>query len=89
MKKPRLYLIRPDSRPERPEGWYCPDCALVEGVLAYYPQLREAIDVVQVDFPRPRAALVAEVGEALQDCPCLLLDPASRRRGRGSRTGGR
>lgn len=76
MKKPILFLIAPNSRPDRPEGWYCPDCAIVEGVLAYYPQLRQAIDVRYVDFPRPRAALVAMVGEAFQDCPCLLLDPS-------------
>jgi hypothetical protein len=76
MRKPVLFLIRPNSRPDRPEGWYCPDCALIEGVLQYYPQLREAIEVVMVDFPRPRTAIIAAVGEAYQDCPCLLVDPA-------------
>ncbi len=77
MKKPILFLIRPNSRPDRPEGWYCPDCAIVEGVLAYYPQLRQAIDIRHVDFPRPREAMIALVGADRQDCPCLLLDPAS------------
>jgi Protein of unknown function (DUF3088) len=75
MRKPILFLIAPNSRPDRPEGWYCPDCALVEGVLAYYPQLRQAIDIRLVRFPRPRAELVALIGEERQDCPCLLLDP--------------
>lgn len=76
LKQPILFLIRANSRPDRPEGWYCPDCALVEGVLAYYPQLRAAIDVRHVDFDRPRTAIIALVGEAFQDSPCLLLDPA-------------
>ncbi len=76
MRQPILFLIRPDTHPERPEGWYCPDCALVEGVLVAYPQLRAAIDVRHVDFPRPRQALIDLVGEGTQDCPCLLLDPA-------------
>jgi hypothetical protein len=75
MKTAILFLISPNSRPDRPEGWYCPDCALVEGVLAYYPQLRAALDVRHVDFPRPRQAVIDLVGEAFQDCPCLLLDP--------------
>lgn len=75
MKKPILFLIRANSRADRPEGWYCPDCALVEGVLNYYPQLRTAIDVRHVDFARPRSVIVDEIGEAYQDCPCLLLDP--------------
>lgn len=76
MNKPILFLIRPNSRSDRPEGWYCPDCAIIEGVLSYYPQLRHVIDIRHVDFPRPRAALVALVGEGHQDCPCLLLDPS-------------
>ncbi|MGL4440024.1 MAG: DUF3088 family protein [Bosea sp. (in: a-proteobacteria)] len=77
MKRPILFLISPNSRPDRLDGWYCPDCAIVEGVLAYYPQLRRIIDIRHVDFPRPRSALVALIGEAHQDCPCLLLDPSS------------
>jgi hypothetical protein len=76
MKRPILFLISADSRPDRPEGWYCPDCALVEGVLGYYPQLRAAIDIRHVPFARPRQAIVDLAGEAAQDCPCLLLDPA-------------
>lgn len=76
MKTPILFLIRPNSRPDRPEGWYCPDCAIVEGVLAYYPQLRQVIDIRHVDFARPRTALIALIGETHQDCPCLLLDPS-------------
>jgi Protein of unknown function (DUF3088) len=76
MRRPILFLISPDSRPDRPEGWYCPDCALVEGVLAYYPHLKAALDVRYVAFPRPRQAIVELVGEPFQDCPALLLDPA-------------
>ena len=74
MKKPILFLIRPNSRMDRPEGWYCPDCAIVEGVLAYYPQLVDAIDVIRVDFAHPRQPIVAAIGPDYQDCPCLLLD---------------
>ena len=76
MKRPILFLLAANSRPDRPEGWYCPDCALVEGVLGYYPQLRAAIDVRHVAFPRPRTDIIALVGEAFQDSPCLLLDPS-------------
>ncbi len=74
MKKPLLFLLRANSRADRPEGWYCPDCALVEGVLGYYPQLRTAIDVRYVDFGRPRQPIVELIGEQHQDSPCLLLD---------------
>ncbi len=74
MKKPVLFLIRPNSRLDRPDGWYCPDCAIVEGVLAYYPQLSEAIDVIRVGFQRPRQPIIDAIGPEHQDCPCLLLD---------------
>ncbi len=74
MRRPVLFLIAPNSRPDRPEGWYCPDCAIVEGVLAYYPQLADAIDIVRVDFPRPRLPIIDAIGAERQDCPCLLLD---------------
>ncbi len=75
MKTPILFLLNPDTNPARPEGWFCPDCAIVEGMLAYYPPLSAALDIRRVDFPRPRASIVELVGEDAQDCPCLLLDP--------------
>jgi hypothetical protein len=75
-KKPILFLIQPDTHPDRPQGWYCPDCAIVQGALAYYPQLRDFLDIRLVDFPRPRTAITSLIGDAYQDCPLLLLDPS-------------
>lgn len=77
MRKPILFLLNPDTNPARPEGWWCPDCAMVEGMLTYYPGLAEIVDVRRIDFPRPRRDIVELVGEAFQDSPCLLLDPAA------------
>ena len=73
--KPILFLLRagfPGSK-HGPEGLYCPECATIAGLLYYYPQLIEALDVRLVDAPRPRPEVVAIVGEENQSCPVLIL----------------
>jgi len=78
MNKDKLFLLKPDFRKEGAGPFYCPESAMVEGVLSFYPQLRKQLDVVYVDFPRPRTAVIAEIGEAQQGCPVLVLAPGSR-----------
>lgn len=53
--------------------FYCPACATLEGVLGYYPQLRDALDVHRVAFARPRAAVIALLGETHQGLPALVV----------------
>lgn len=78
MSKDRLFLLKPDFRREGEGPFYCPESALVEGVLSFYPKLRDHIDVQYIDFEKPRAALVQEIGEANQGCPVLLLADGRR-----------
>jgi hypothetical protein len=68
----RLFVLRPgfDDKGAR---WFCPYSAQVIGYLAYYPAVRETLDVIELDFPRPRHPLVELVGEANQSMPCLVL----------------
>lgn len=43
----------------------------------YYPKLKAQLDVRVVDFERPRAEVVALLGEENQCCPSLILaDPS-------------
>jgi hypothetical protein len=58
--------------------WYCRECAEVRGLLAYYPQLVEKLDVRITDYPRPRAAIVELLGEAHQNCPTLVIADDAR-----------
>ncbi len=76
MAKDKLFLIKPGfTDPKRDDGpFVCPFCNQVEGLLASFPQLAERIDVERVDFPRPRAAVIALVGEGNQGLPLLVLD---------------
>lgn len=72
----RLYLLNPDWFDDQGGPWFCPAGAVIEGVLGLYPRLREQLQVAYLDHPRPRPAVVAEVGEAYQGCPILVLDGA-------------
>lgn len=55
--------------------YYCPDCGVVEGFFAYTPQARKRVEIIAVDFPRPRPAIVAALGEENQSSPVLVLAP--------------
>ena len=55
------------------KGWVCPACCMVEGFLAAFPQVREALDITYYPFPRPRTAIVNLVGEDHQGMPLLVL----------------
>lgn len=71
-----LFLLNPnfkDTRISDTDAFYCPHCAMIEGVLHYYPQLREAIEIAYVDFQRPRHKIIDLIGEENQGCPCLIL----------------
>ncbi|MFY8144935.1 MAG: DUF3088 family protein [Caulobacter sp.] len=76
MSKDTLYLLRAGF-PDMDKVWICPDCAMMEGYLAYYPHLRDALDIVYVDYPRPRADLFERLGEAHQNAPTLILAQAA------------
>ena len=70
--KDRLYLLKPNFL-DQGKSYFCPGCAQVEGMLSFYPALRDKIEVFYIDFPRPRPSLVAEIGEDNQGCPKLVL----------------
>lgn len=46
---------------------------MIEGLLKYYPELKAKLEIVYIDFPRPRKQLVALVGEENQGSPCLVI----------------
>ncbi|MFN9343791.1 MAG: DUF3088 family protein, partial [Planctomycetota bacterium] len=74
-----LFLLTPGftdaARDSNGTTYYCPDCAFLEGVLHYHPELRERLDIRYIGFEKPRGEIVKLVGEARQGCPNLVLDP--------------
>lgn len=71
--KDQLFLLRPGFQNTTGVMSYCADSAPVEGVLSFFPQLREWLDVQYLEFPRPRGVLVEALGEAHQSLPVLIL----------------
>ena len=74
-----LFLLTPGfedpAYPDRP--FYCWHCALIEGVLASFPDLGNALDIRRVAWPRPRKDVVAMVGEDNQSLPLLVLSDSN------------
>lgn len=75
MPNDQLFLLSADFADPAlgPGAYHCTGCARIEGLLSYFPQLRTQLDVTYVDFPRPRAGIVALLGEPYQNCPVLVV----------------
>jgi hypothetical protein len=71
--KDRLFLLKPGFFDQGKGPYFCPGCAFAEGMLSFYPSLRDKIEINYIDFTRPRPCLVAEIGEENQGCPKLIL----------------
>jgi len=73
-----LFLLKPDfldhNTPDDKQLYFCPQCATVEGILQYYPIIKDGIEIVYVDFKRPRPIIIDRVGEENQGCPLLVID---------------
>jgi len=67
MAQDALFLLSPfqDSKAGA-DTYFCPDCALVEGILSYHPELKKKIKIHRVGFTRPRAEIISLLGEKLQ-----------------------
>ena len=52
--KDTLFILRPGFFKDSEGPFYCGDSVAVEGLLSFYPQLRDAVSVEYVDAPRPR-----------------------------------
>ncbi len=69
-----LFLLHDYADPAHGgETFYCEACMTVEGVLATYPYCDAGLEIVRVPWPRPRAAVVAAIGEENQNCPALVF----------------
>lgn len=71
----RLFLLRPGFADPAFPGkiFYCWHCALMEGILASFPDLAARLDVERIAWPRPRHDVIALAGEENQSLPLLVL----------------
>lgn len=75
VKRDRLIILKPGFEdPSYPgQKFYCWHCALLEGVLASFPDLAANLDVERVTWARPRREVIELVGEENQSLPLLVL----------------
>lgn len=75
MKRDTLFLLQPGFEDPAYPGrvFYCWHCALMEGVLASFPELAARFDVVRIPWPKPRTQVIEVAGESNQSVPLLLL----------------
>jgi hypothetical protein len=75
MDRDQLFLLQQGFEdPAYPgQRFYCWHCAVIDGVLAAFPDLARRLDVHRVAWPRPRHAVIALVGEQNQSVPLLVL----------------
>lgn len=71
----KLFLLKSQFQdPQYPgRAFFCWHCALMEGLLSLYPHLLQKLEVIRVEWPRPRAEVISEVGTENQSLPLLVL----------------
>ena len=72
----KLFLLKPDFTDKNRDAnakYFCPENALINGIVNYYPKLKELLEINYIDFERPRKNLVKLVGEENQGCPNFVL----------------
>jgi hypothetical protein len=62
MSRDILFMLKPNLV-ENGRTYHCPDCSVIEGVLAYHPHVRMELEVHYLDFSRPRPPVIALLGE--------------------------
>jgi hypothetical protein len=76
MARDILFLLKENFTDGPNSPYFCPDCAMITGVLTYFPKLKHTLDIRYADFPRPRQEIVDLLGANHQGCPVLILDKA-------------
>ena len=76
--KDKLFVLRPGFD-DKGTTWFCPYSAQVIGFFAYYPQVKDTVELIEIDFPKPREPLAGLLGEHHQSAPMLVFasEPAS------------
>ena len=75
IERDTIFVLKPNFEdPAWPgQRFYCWHCALIEGVLASFPDLCGDLDVHRIAWSRPRAEIVDLLGEDHQSLPVMIL----------------
>ena len=78
MERPILFMLNPWFDDGDIGLFYCPDCGIIEGFLAYNPDIIKQIELISVEFKRPRPEIIKYLGEENQGSPVLVLDDSNQ-----------
>ena len=76
MARDTLFVLRPGFT-DKGKQWFCPYSAQVVGFLDYYPEIKESLEIVELDFAKPRQPIVELIGAEHQSAPMLVLHEES------------
>ena len=68
----KLFVLRPGFA-DKSTSWFCPFSAQVIGFLTYYPHVRDSLEVIELEFDKPRRPLSDLLGDKHQSAPMLVL----------------
>ncbi len=74
-----ILFILPADFQDMGKSWYCRQCAEIVGLLSYYQELHDVVDIRMVtQYPRPRSDIIEALGsDAQQNCPMLIAADAT------------
>lgn len=78
MARDTLFLLPPGFEANG-QREFCPECAEIWGLLAWYPALKETVDIVYVGLDHPRGPIVSLLGAGKYNAPTLVLAEGSPR----------
>ena len=71
--KDKLFLMKPGFKNAGLGPFYCGDSVPLEGLISFFPKLRDGVEISYLDFPRPRQAIVDLIGDEHQSVPVIVL----------------
>lgn len=78
MARDTLFVLAPGFE-DNGRREFCPECAEICGVLAYFPAIRDTLDIVHIELEHPREPITALLGEGRFNAPTLVLAAKSDR----------
>ena len=72
MPRDTIFMLAPGFE-DNDRREFCPECAELFGLLAYYPAIRDAVEIVHVGIDQPRMPINAILGEGNFNAPTLII----------------
>ena len=72
MHRDTIFMLAPGFQ-DNDRREFCPECAELFGILAYYPAIRDAVEIVHVGIDHPRTPITDMLGDGNYNAPTLVI----------------